>query len=418
MLRRSLFFIIFFLIMIYPSKVMADATYTLSASRAISAVAALPGGAGDAAYRSSERILRGQAEVNIDTSELQAFLRSIGSEYGFILSDIDLEEWLYPDRESGEKGQADDAGFMRRIIRFILSELLANASLMGQLLVLAVLSAILTNLGRGFMDESISSLAGTLCYFILMLIGINSFRIAASIGANAVDQMAAFMYALMPTVFALLVSLGGTASAVLMHPMVYMVISSFIFIVKEVVLPLALIGTVMTVMSRMSDRFQISKMAALFASMSGIIVKLAFVVFIGVASIRGLAAAVGDGIAIRAGKFAVANFIPVFGGMLSESYEVIAGTSLALKSSIGMLGAFVLLIISIYPAIKILAILLMFKIAGAMIQPLGEIRFSDTMNDLENSLSVILLAVAATGIAFFSAMAIVIGIGSVNMMLR
>jgi len=94
-------------------------------------------------------------------------------------------------------------------------------------------------------------------------------------------------------------------------------------------------------------------------------------VFLSVVSLQGTMTAVADGVAIRTAKFVTGNFIPVVGRMFTDATDTVISASIVLKNSIGIAGVILLLLITLFPVIKILVIAFIYKFSAAILQPLG-----------------------------------------------
>ena len=60
----------------------------------------------------------------------------------------------------------------------------------------------------------------------------------------------------------------------------------------------------------------------------------------------------------------------------------------------------------------------MFRIAGALVQPLGEEKLADVLSGMGGSLTVLFAAMAVAGLFAFFAIALVVGMGNITMMMR
>nr|WP_238473333.1 hypothetical protein [Desulforamulus profundi] len=141
-------------------------------------------------------------------------------------------------------------------------------------------------------------------------------------------------------------------------------------------------------------------------------------VFLGILAIKGVAGSVTDGVAIRTAKFATDAFIPVVGGMFSDALDAVIGSSLLIKNAVGIAGVIIIFVLTILPMIKIFAVAFVYKLAGALIQPVGDKQMADCLTGLGKSLISIFAAVATVGLLFFFAITIVVGMGDLMTMLR
>ena len=86
----------------------------------------------------------------------------------------------------------------------------------------------------------------------------------------------------------------------------------------------------------------------------------------------GATASAVDGISVRTIRICFKNFIPVVGGIFSDTVDTVVGCSLILKNAIGFTGLVAIFLTILFPVMKIMAMVFIYKLAGAVIQPLGE----------------------------------------------
>ena len=142
------------------------------------------------------------------------------------------------------------------------------------------------------------------------------------------------------------------------------------------------------------------------------------VIFIGIITIQGVAGRVADGITLRTAKFATATFVPVVGKMFADTVELVMGASLLLKNAIGIFGVMAVLLICAFPLIKLLSLVAIIKIAGALVQPMGDEKMAKCLDAMGNNLLLVFACVLTVALMFFLAITMIIGAGSVAMMLR
>src|SRR5690606_852902 len=143
---------------------------------------------------------------------------------------------------------------------------------------------------------------------------------------------------------------------------------------------------VLNIVNNISDRFKVSRLAGLFKEGTMFLLGLIFTIFIGALSLQGVGGAVADGISLRTAKYLSDAFIPVVGGMFADVLEAVVGGSLLLKNAIGLVGLLAIGAIVLFPVLKILAIILIYKVCAALIQPIGESAIADTIQNMSNSL--------------------------------
>ncbi|HHT51304.1 MAG TPA: stage III sporulation protein AE, partial [Eubacteriaceae bacterium] len=68
--------------------------------------------------------------------------------------------------------------------------------------------------------------------------------------------------------------------------------------------------------------------------------------------------------------------------------------------------------------LKILALIFIYKLSGAIIEPIANGRIVDSLNGIAHSLILVLAAVISVAIMFFMVVTIIIGVGNVTIMMR
>ena len=238
------------------------------------------------------------------------------------------------------------------------------------------------------------------------------------IGREAIKQMVVFMQLLLPSLITLLAAMGGLTSSALFQPLILGALSAISSIIKDMILPLVFISAIIGIISKISPRVQISRLASLIRQAATAIIGISLTVFIGIMSIQGITAAKVDGVTLRTAKFAVDKFIPIVGGFLSDAVDTVIGCSMLLKNAIGVVGLIALFIICIIPIIKIIALIIVYKIASVLIEPIADSRIVECLDEISKSLTLIFASVASVAIMFFIAITIIISAGNMTVMLR
>jgi len=188
--------------------------------------------------------------------------------------------------------------------------------------------------------------------------------------------------------------------------------------IKSIVFPLIYFMAVLNMVSHIAPNFKVSRLAGLFKDLSLGFLGVVMTIFVGFLGLQGLAGSVADGLTIKAAKFATGAFIPVVGKSLADALDTVIGTSLILKNGIGILGVIAIFLLCAIPAIKIIAISLVYRIVAALVQPFGDNQLSEALHSLANSFLLVFAAVAAVGLMFFFIITVTIGTGNISMMFR
>lgn len=351
----------------------------------------------------------------LSTDQINQFITAINRELN---EDIPL---LNSDtvREIATRGVALDwDGLWRSAAAKFFKEMAVNMHLMGKLLFLAVLCVLLQNLQSSFEQSGISVLAYSVCFIFLSVIALTAFYYAITLARDTIGHMVSFMEALLPLMISLLAGVGALTSAALLTPLMLFVISAVSAVVKNVILPLLLITSVLDCVNYLSDKYRLGNLTSLFKQTGMMILGFTMVVFIGVITVQGVAGGVADGITLRTAKYATTTFIPVVGKMFADTVELVMGASLLLKNAVGIFGVIVIAAICALPLIKLLSLVAIVKVTGALVQPMGDDRMGRCLDAMGNNLLLVFGAVLTVVLMFFLAITMIIGAGSAAMMLR
>ncbi|TAH63404.1 MAG: stage III sporulation protein AE [Gottschalkiaceae bacterium] len=364
---------------------------------------------------SLEGLIQKQLEsLNVD--QLENLVNDISSNTEEMFFKIDFSKMI-TSLIKGEK-VFDEEKIITGIFKLIFREVVANSELLAKLLILSIICSVLTNLQSAFEKDTVGEIAFYVCYIILISLSIKSFVIAMQITWNAINNMVILMQTLLPILLVLLVAVGGITSSSLFKPIILGTLSIISTLIRDGILPLVLYSTIIGIICKISSRIQITKISSLIRQISVGIMGISLTIFIGIISIQGATASKVDGVTIRTAKFAVDKFVPIVGKFLSDIMETVVGCSVVLKNAVGAIGMISLFLICIIPIIKILSLILIYKIAGALIEPMTNSRIVDCLSEISKSLVMLLAIVTSVGVMFFIAVTIIIGAGNATAMLR
>ncbi|GEA15971.1 stage III sporulation protein AE [Moorella sp. E308F] len=367
-----------------------------------------------AAMTLDEQLERQMAKLNL--GGIDTFLNQLDREVGQYLPRLGFQEILANLRQG--KLPLDPAAVGRGLLKYLFHELLASGALLGQLLILAVACAVLQNLQAAFSAGSISTVARGVAFLALITLALTSFTLAVRTGGEAIDRMVSFFQSLLPALITLLAATGGITASTLLQPVLIYAVTITGTLMHNVLFPLLYLTACLTVIGRIADRFQVSKMAGLLKQAAMAALGLMMTVFTGVLSIYGIASSVADGVGLRAIEFATDAFLPVVGGMLSDAVETVAGTTLLLKSAVSLVGVIIIFFLAAFPMLKILSLVVVYKVAAAVVQPFGEDQLADALDGIGGALTMVFACVAVTGLIFFLAIAVIVVLGNITVALR
>jgi stage III sporulation protein AE len=351
----------------------------------------------------------------MDLTELKQYWEDITNKYGGFLPESQKGS-LY-DFIKGEK-KFSLKEWSQGILKFAFQEFVANGKLLGSLIMLTIFSMFLQSMQNAFEKSTVSKVAYSIVFMVLVILALNSFHIAINYTNEAIGAMISFVLALIPLLLALMAASGGIVSAAFFHPVILFLMNTSGLLIQYVILPLLFLATLLSIVSTMSENYKVTQLAQLLRNWSIGLMGLFLTIFLGVISVQGASSAVTDGVTIRTAKFITGNFIPVIGRVFTDATDTVVSASALLKNTVGIAGVAILLIIVAFPAIKILMIAFIYKFAAAILQPLGGGPIISCLDIISKSIIYVFAALAIVSLMFFLSITVIIAAGNLTMMMR
>lgn len=348
-------------------------------------------------------------ETNNKLNNLYNYINNIKSDVE-IMNDLDPVQYIKEYIKNGESSLSIKE-VSNALLSFAFKEVKTVLSLSISIIVLALICSLLKNLQSAFSNESISNVAFFACYSILIIILSRSFIVSITIAVDIIKSLSDFMGAVMPVLVMMLGTIGGFSQAATMDPII---MAATIFVPRiytSVIIPLILITFVLEFTNNISTEYKISNLCKLTKQitvwMQGIILTL----FIGLLTVRGITASTIDAVTLKTAKFAIDNFIPIVGKAFSDAIASVAGYSLIIKNAVSTIGLVVIVLIMLYPVIKLLLISFVYKLTAALIEPISDKRITSSIASAGDSLILIMSCVLSVSLMFFVLLAIMASAG-------
>jgi stage III sporulation protein AE len=363
-----------------------------------------------------DELVRKQAQ-NIDTSGIERFLSDVNKTWSGYGPDISLTDFLEI-YKGGQDAKYSPKAIMTGLLRYLVREVLANAGLLATIIVLAVVAALLQNLQSAFDAEATGKLAQWVVYLVLVGLAVTGFGIAVSTAKQVMDTLSNFMLAMLPTLLTVLAAMGGVTSAAIFQPIMMTLISSAATLMVTVVFPLIFLSAVLDIVSGLNENFKLTGLSGLFRQGANWSLGLMSTIFLGTVAVKGAAGAVADGVTLKTAKFLFGNFVPVVGKMFADASDLIFGSTMLLKNALGMLGAAAVFFITAFPLLKILSLVLVYQVAGALVEPVGAGPTAKMLNTCAKALQMVFASVAVVALMFFLSITVIVSAGNMTAMVR
>ena len=347
-------------------------------------------------------------EINGDLEGLYDYISTMSNFE--LINDLDPVSYIKNYISTG-KGNLSFSKICDAAFSLLFKEVKTVLSMCIIIVVIGIICSLIKNLQSAFSSESISEIAFYACYALMIIVLTRTFIISLDLAKDIITQISGFMSKLLPILVVMLGVAGGFTESATMDPIV---LGTTIIIPKiylNIILPLILITFVLQFTNNISTEPKISNLCSLVKSSVLWIQGLILTVYIGLLTVRGITASTIDAVTLKTAKFTIDNFIPIVGKTFSDAIASVAGYSLIIKNAIGSVGLLVLILIILYPIIKIFLSSIILKISSSLLEPIADKRITKAVFSAGDSLILILSSVLCVSLMFFVLIAMMVSAG-------
>ncbi|WP_069998200.1 stage III sporulation protein AE [Cellulosilyticum sp. I15G10I2] len=286
--------------------------------------------------------------------------------------------------------------FIKLGVRFILIVLLCN---------------LLETLSTSFKTKNTAKVSFFVCYIVVLYSVIQSFFIMVELARDAVDKMSGIMFACIPSLLAFMTTSGYVSSAASIAPVIIGGLNLSTYVIKTIVFPCIVSIVVLDVISTMSDEFKIDKLIQLFYKSMKWALRAIVAISIGILSIYKMTLPYVDTTVKKAALNISTTFIPVIGDAVGGAVDFVVNCSFLVKNafSVGVI-IWIIVIVSL-PLIKILAYVVVYHVAAAAIEPIGDKKMAHIATKLAKGCEFIMSSVGIITILCIVVLLICISVG-------
>ncbi len=327
-----------------------------------------------------------------------------------LMNDLDPVQYIKEYIKNGE-GDFNIKSLSKALTSILFKEVGSVLKLIISIVTIVIICSLIKNLQDAFSNDSVSEIAFYACYALIIMILSKSFIISIGVAKEVISNIADFMAALLPVLITMIAMVGGLTQAATLDPIILAAVVFIPRIYSNIIIPLILMGFVLEFANNLSNDHKITNLCKLLKQstlgMQGIIITI----FIGVLTVRGITSKTIDAVTLKTTKFAVDNFIPIVGKTFSDAIASIAGYSLIIKNAISSVGLLIIILLLLYPIIKLVLMTVIYKLAAALIEPISDSRITNSVAAAGESMTLIISCVLSVSLMFFILIALVASSG-------
>lgn len=329
-----------------------------------------------------------QMDMDAVTGDFERLFPAFSFDAKAVFSDIMSGQLLEALKKLGG-GLSDAVLFQREEYR----------TLFFTILILGVAAALFSNFADLFKDRQVSDLAFYFVYLLLITVLIKFFSDTADIVRQMLNNVTLFMKLYIPTYILAVGSASGALSATAYYQLLLFAVYLIEWGYLTILLPL-IYGYILLVM--INGIWMEEKLALLLELVEKVIkgsVKASVWLITGFSLLQSMIAPVIDSLEFSAVKKALSS-MPGIGGLTEGMFEMVIGSAVLVKNSIGLYMTLVLIVLCAAPVIKIALMSCVVKLSAAIVGIVSDKRLTNCVSRVGEG-NLMLLRIALTSIGMF-----------------
>lgn len=306
--------------------------------------------------------------------------------------------------ENGVMGSLWEIGAY--VLQSLIGEIRTNRQNMMHILVLVLLFCVLQNFLELTDNSYISELCYMLTYLVMMLLLLKSFSVTAQIVRDMLDTVTGFMRMLLPAYLGVMVFAGSAMSAMSFYELTFFILYGIEMIMNYFLLPLISVYVLFQLANYTLKDEVFSKTADLIHDLFGWGAKIILTLVVGLNVVQSMIAPAVD-YASRTTLTKSLGLIPGIGGAASAIGDILIGSGMVIKNSVGVAAIFLLLFLTLVPFIKVLIITFLYKCMAALLEPIADKRIAKAMAGMATGGGMLMRMITTTVFMIFITIAMI-----------
>lgn len=303
---------------------------------------------------------------DLDTRQMQRIMDELLEEDSFSFKEIV--------RELMENGQAITGEQALELVEESFWKLFGeNRGVFGQVLLLAFAAALMSSFVQAFDREKMGDSCFYMIYLLVFVLLLKEFRDMSGELHGVLTGIVKFMQALAPSYYIVVSAAAGVTTASLFYQIILIAIFCVEYILVTFLFPAVHIYVLLEFINLMTKEAMLSRIGELLRGGILWVQKTLLAVIAGMQIIQSLVAPALDSLK-RSVLGRTASVIPGIGGAVNAVTEIIFASAVLIRNCFGAAALIALVMMGIVPVLKLGMNALVYKLTGALIQPVCDER--------------------------------------------
>ncbi|MCI8641466.1 MAG: stage III sporulation protein AE [Clostridia bacterium] len=349
-----------------------------------------------------------------ETFGIQSFIENSKEYSGEFFKDINIEDIL----NSAIKGKIDNSTIYKRILKLLGEEVQVGLKSLVSILVIIIIHSILKSISESLENDGISKLIYYVQYIAIVTVVMTNFSDVIQMVKITTDNLVGFINTLIPLLISLMLYTGSIATSSILEPIVLFLINFIGNMIQNILIPVILLVTSISIISKISDRVQVEKIAKFLKSSTIFFLGLALTIFVGVVSLEGTLSSSIDGITAKTAKTIVSTAVPVVGKILGDVVDSVLGCGVILKNAVGFLGVIIIIGICIVPIIKLSILTISYKLIASISEVVADSKIVSLLDQVADIFKILLGILVAVSFMVMIGATLLVKMSNSGMMFR
>lgn len=362
----------------------------------------------------SEEIDEGTISSQKESFGISSFIEKSKQYSGDFFNDIDIGDIL----NSAIKGEIDNSNIYKKVLNLLGKEIQTGIKSLASILVIIIIHSILKSISESLENDNISKLIYYVQYIAIVTIIMSNFSDIINLVKETTTNLIGFMNTLIPVLISLMLYTGSITTTSILEPIILFMINFIGNMIQDILIPIILIITAISIISKISDNVQVEKISKFLKSSTIWFLGLVLTIFVGVVSLEGTLSSSIDGITAKTAKSIVSSAVPVVGKILGDVIDSVLGCGVILKNAVGFLGVIIIVGICIAPILKLTVLAFSYKLVSSIGEVIADAKIVKLLEQVSDIFKILLAILVTISFMVIIGITLLIKMSNTGMMFR
>ena len=238
---------------------------------------------------------------------IRDFLKEAENYSPDFVKDLDISDIF----NSALTGKIDNTTILKKILNLLGVQVTDTLKILINILLIVLIHSVLKSITDGLENGEVSKIVYYVQYVLIVTIIMANFTDILKSVKDTIENLVGFSGSLVPLLVTLMTYTGSITTTAVIEPILLFMIEFITNMIKTLVIPIISIITVLIIISKITDKVQISKLGNFLKSSVVWVLGIILTIFVGVVSLEGSLTSSVDGVTAKTAKAAVSSLIPI-----------------------------------------------------------------------------------------------------------